>query len=203
LTETGIWYGPNLAIKGLMLYNISQMLFFYLLKGVFLVVFGVMARAVEYDGDDAARIHHLVKVHSFARIIGKADGFDENNQKITELAAILHDIGIHNAEKKYGSIDGKYQEIEGESVARAIMEDAHIPSWIIDRVCYIVGHHHTLSAIDGMDFQAVIEADTLVNIFDKKITDKEKITLIRDRVFKTSKGKNLLTQMYLCDSYGK
>ncbi len=179
------------------------MLFFYLLKGVFLVVFGVMARAVEYDGDDAARIHHLVKVHSFARIIGKADGFDENNQKITELAAILHDIGIHNAEKKYGSIDGKYQEIEGESVARAIMEDAHIPSWIIDRVCYIVGHHHTLSAIDGMDFQAVIEADTLVNIFDKKITDKEKITLIRDRVFKTRKGKNLLTQMYLCDSYGK
>ena len=54
-----------------------------------------------------------------------------------------------------------------------------------------------------MDFQAVIEADTLVNIFDKKITDKEKITLIRDRVFKTRKGKNLLTQMYLCDSYGK
>ena len=96
------------------------------------MVFGVMARAVEYDGDDAARIHHLVKVHSFARIIGKADGFDENNQKITELAAILHDIGIHNAEKKYGSIDGKYQEIEGEPVARAIMEDAHIPSWIID-----------------------------------------------------------------------
>ena len=113
------------------------------------MVFGVMARAVEYDGDDAARIHHLVRVHSFARIIGKADGFDENNQKITELAAILHDIGIHNAEKKYGSIDGKYQEIEGEPVARAIMEDAHIPSWIIDRVCYIVGHHHTLSAIDS------------------------------------------------------
>ena len=167
------------------------------------MVFGVMARAVEYDGDDAARIHHLIKVHAFARIIGKAEGFDENNQKITELAAILHDIGIHNAEEKYHSTDGKYQEMESEPVAREILKDAHIPSWIIDRVCYIVGHHHTLTAIDGMDFQAVVEADMLVNIFDRNVTDKEKITLIRDRVFKTQKGKSLLTQMYLGENYGK
>lgn len=166
------------------------------------MVFGVMARAVEYNGNDAARIHHLIRVHSFARIIGKADGFDENNQKITELAAILHDIGLHNAEKKYNSIEGKYQELEGEPVARAIMEDAHIPGWIIDRVCFIVAHHHTLNAIDGMDFQAVVEADVLVNIFDRKVVDKERIAMIEDKLFKTRKGKQLLTQMYLCENYG-
>lgn len=159
------------------------------------MVFGVMARAVEYNGNDAARIHHLIRVHSFARIIGKADGFDENNQKITELAAILHDIGLHNAEKKYNSIEGKYQELEGEPVARAIMEDAHIPGWIIDRVCFIVAHHHTLNAIDGMDFQAVVEADVLVNIFDRKVVDKERIAMIEDKLFKTRKGKQLLTQI--------
>ncbi len=163
------------------------------------MVFGVMARAVEYNESDAARIHHLIRVHSFARIIGKADGFDENNQKITELAAILHDIGIHNAERRHNSVEGKYQELEGVPVAREIMEDAHIPGWIIDRVCYIVGHHHTLSAINGLDFQAVVEADTLVNIFDKNITDKEKITKIRDVLFKTKKGTQLLNQMYLGD----
>ena len=163
------------------------------------MVFGVMARAVEYNESDAARIHHLIRVHSFARIIGKADGFDENNQKITELAAILHDIGIHNAERRHNSVEGKYQELEGVPVAREIMEDAHIPGWIIDRVCYIVGHHHTLSAINGLDFQAVVEADTLVNIFDKNITDKEKKTKIRDVLFKTKKGTQLLNQMYLGD----
>ena len=177
------------------------------------MVFGVMARAVEYNGNDAARIHHLIRVHSFARIIGKADGFDENNQKITELAAILHDIGLHNAEKKYNSIEGKYQELEGEPVARAIMEDAHIPGWIIDRVCFIVAHHHTLNAIDGIAcavllliasavFQAVVEADVLVNIFDRKVVDKERIAMIEDKLFKTRKGKQLLTQMYLCENYG-
>ena len=165
------------------------------------MVFRVMARAVEYNENDAVRIHHLIKVHSFARIIGKADGFDENNQKITELAAILHDIGMHNAEKKYNSTEGKYQEIEGEPLAREILKDAHVPGWIIDRVCYIVGHHHTLSAINGIDFRAVIEADTLVNILDKKITDKERIMKIRDLIFKTKKGTQLLNQMYLNDKY--
>lgn len=132
------------------------------------MVFGIMARAVEYNGNDAARIHHMIRVHSFARIIGKADHFDENHQKTAELAALLHDIGIHNCEKKYHSTEGKYQEIESEPVAREILEEKHVPEWIIDRVCYIVGHHHTLSAVDGVDFQAVVEADILMNIFDKK-----------------------------------
>ena len=165
------------------------------------MVFGVLVRAVEYNGNDPARIQHLIKVHTFARIIGKADGFDENNQKIVELAAILHDIGMHNCEKKYNSIDGKYQEIEGVPVARQILEECHVPGWIIDRVCYIVGHHHTLSAIDGIDFQAVIEADTLVNIYDKHVEDKERIRMIGERLFKTKKGRQLLEQIYLSDVY--
>ena len=164
------------------------------------MVFGVAVRAVEYNENDALRIHHLIRVHTFARIIGKSDGFDESNQKIAELAALLHDIGIHNAEKKYDSTDGKYQEIEGGPVARAIMRDAHIPEWIIDRVCYIVEHHHTLSAIDGQDFQAVVEADLLVNMYDDHL-DKETIRKIRDRIFKTRKGIQLVNEMYLSDKY--
>ena len=51
------------------------------------MVFGVAVRAVEYNENDALRIHHLIRVHTFARIIGKSDGFDESNQKIAELAS--------------------------------------------------------------------------------------------------------------------
>ncbi|GFI61514.1 hypothetical protein IMSAG049_00673 [Clostridiales bacterium] len=161
------------------------------------MVFGVMVRAVEYNGNDPERIHHLIKVHSFARIIGKSEGFDENNQKITEISAILHDIGIHNCLEKYKSIDGKYQEIEGVIVAKEILEKVNVPAWIAKRVCYIVGNHHTLKAIDGMDFQVVVEADILANIYDKKFTDKDRIRKIKESVFKTNKGKQLLEQMYL------
>jgi len=164
------------------------------------MVFGVAVRAVEYNENDPVRIHHLLRVHSFARIIGKSDGFDESHQKIAELAALLHDIGIHNAEKKYNSTEGKYQEIEGGPVAREIMEEAHIPGWVIDRVCYIVEHHHTLGAIDGPDFQAVVEADLLVNMHDDHLS-KETIIKLRDKVFRTKKGTQLLNQMYLSDNY--
>ncbi len=80
------------------------------------------------------------------------------------------------------------------------MEEAHIPEWVIDRVCYIVEHHHTLSAIDGLDFQAVVEADLIVNMYDDHLS-KETITMLRDKVFKTRKGTQLVNQMYLGDKY--
>ena len=39
-----------------------------------------------------------------------------------ELRSILHDIGAVEAQKKYGSIDGVYQEKEGPAVAKEILK---------------------------------------------------------------------------------
>lgn len=33
----------------------------------------------------------------------------------------------------------------------------------IARVAYLVGHHHTLRGIDGIDYQILIEADYIAN----------------------------------------
>lgn len=33
----------------------------------------------------------------------------------------------------------------------------------IERVAYLVGHHHTFQRIDGLDYQILIEADFIVN----------------------------------------
>ena len=38
-------------------------------------------------------------------------------REIVEAAALVHDIGIHAAEKKYRSAAGEYQEIEGPWLA--------------------------------------------------------------------------------------
>ena len=165
------------------------------------MVFGILARAVEYNEDNPERIQHLLKVHSFARIIGKADKFDEKNQKTTELAAILLNIGFKEAERKYNSTDSYYQETVGEKVARQIMEDANVPGWIEDRVSYIVRHHNTFSEVDGPDFQAAIEANALVNIYEKNLRNKEKLEFFYENLFKTKKGKQLFKQMYLTESY--
>ena len=84
--------------------------------------------------------------------------------------AILHDIGAVEAQKKYGSIDGVYQEKEGPEVAKEILKKVGYNK-NIDRICFIIGNHHTPSKIDGLDFQIQWEADLLENL---TVMDKEK-----------------------------
>ena len=61
----------------------------------------------------------------------------------------------------------------------------------IDRVCYLVGHHHTYSNIDGTDYQILVEADFLVNLFEDNVPEHGVDTAL-ERIFKTETGKHLL-----------
>ena len=58
---------------------------------------------IEYDAGDVQRIQHLLKVHNLAATIGTLEKMDEEDLFILESAAIVHDIGIHLSEQKYGS----------------------------------------------------------------------------------------------------
>ena len=152
-----------------------------------------------YDKGDPMRIHHFLKVYEFARIIGEGEQADASVRLVIETAAIVHDIGIHLSEKKYGSSSGKYQEIEGPDEARRMLSGLHYPDSVIDRVCYLVGHHHTYTAIDGLDYQALVEADFLVNLYED-FPDPQKRKDAADsayeHIFKTQTGKQLFKDMY-------
>ena len=65
-----------------------------------------MAAMTAYDKGDVPRIQHFVKVHNFAATIAAAEDLDPKTTFILETAAILHDIGIHPAEAKYGNCNG-------------------------------------------------------------------------------------------------
>ena len=98
--------------------------------------------------------------------------------------------------KKYGSIDGVYQEKEGPEVAKEILKKVGYNK-NIDRICFIIGNHHTPSKIDGLDFQIQWEADLLENltVMDKE-KEQEKIKKCIDENFKTNTGKrNILQKM--------
>ena len=56
----------------------------------------LMRAMIKYDGGDAPRIQHFVKVHDFARMIAIAEGMNEEDLFVLEAAAILHDVGIHS-----------------------------------------------------------------------------------------------------------
>ncbi len=146
--------------------------------------------------DDVKRINHALKVLSFSQIIGNDLSLSEETKSILNYSAILHDIGIQEAERKHNSSGGKYQEIEGPPIAREILSKYNIPKNIIERVCFLVGNHHSYSKIDGIDFQILVEADFLVNIHEDEM-NKKSILNVKERIFKTDIGIKLLEKMYL------
>ena len=61
-------------------------------------------------------VAHLIKVHSYARLIGQLEQLDDQTQQILEISAIVHDIACPLCREKYGSTLGKYQEKEGPAL---------------------------------------------------------------------------------------
>ncbi len=149
-----------------------------------------------YEAGCPERVQHFLKVYAFCQVIGRQEGIPAPVQQILETAAIVHDIGIRPSLKKYGSSAGAYQQIEGPAEAEKMLEELHYPAQMIERVSYLVGHHHTYQDIQGLDYQILVEADFLVNMFEAHM-DAEQIRGVREKIFRTRTGKDLLDQMFL------
>ena len=98
---------------------------------------------IKYLNGDVKRINHMLKVRAFSELIADGEKTDGKIKDILLSAAAVHDIGIHICEKKYGSTAGTYQEKEGPSEARKLMTSLGFSKDDIERVCYLVAHHHT------------------------------------------------------------
>lgn len=155
----------------------------------------IIEKMINYFGHDVRRINHALKVYGFASCIARRENLTDNEVLIVEVTAILHDIGIVEAEKKYNSSTGKYQEIEGPAIARDILSEVDIDTEILERICFIIGNHHSYQNIDRKDFQIIVEADFLVNIYEDEIT-KHSIESIRDKYFKTKTGISIIESIY-------
>lgn len=145
--------------------------------------------------DDPKRIHHFMKVYAFASAIAHSEQVNAQLQLRIEAAALVHDIGIHAAERKYRSAASIYQEKEGPPLARAMLSAIGFSEPFVDRVCFLVGHHHTYTEIDSIDFQILVEADFLVNAGEEKMT-KKAIIHFRNVYFTTETGKQYLDETY-------
>ena len=147
-----------------------------------------------YDGDPK-RIQHFTKVHSYARLIGIGEELDDASLFILEAAAYTHDIGIRVAEEKYGRCDGKLQEQEGPIIAQKMPSQLGFENYIVERICFLIGHHHTYDNIDGLDYQILVEADFLVNLYEDDAGNRA-IDKAYKRIFKTETGKKIFRLMF-------
>ena len=150
----------------------------------------------ESQGDlKKSDIAHFIKVHQYARLIGQREQLDQKTLFILEIAAIVHDIACPLCREKYGNSQGHYQELEGPALVKIFLKDFHLDDDIVERVAYLVGHHHTYDDVDGLDYQILLEADFLVN-GDEMQLSKEAIIKMKKHVFQTKTGKKLLDTIY-------
>lgn len=159
----------------------------------------LMLKMVEFDIGDPKRIQHFVKVASLARTIGEAEGLSAPELFTLTAAAIVHDIGIHPSIEKFGSSAGKLQEQEGPAPARTMLRDLGFDVQTVERVAFLVGHHHTYDAIDGADYRILVEADFLVNLYEDGCS-RDAMLVARERVFQTRTGIALLNAMFGLES---
>lgn len=155
----------------------------------------VTTAMIDYYQGQPKRIQHFLKVHAYAKLIGEQEGLDKEILDILEVAALTHDIGIKISEEKYNSSAGKYQEVEGPAVAQQMLEDLQYDKAKTDRVCYLIGHHHTYDQIDGIDYQILVEADFLVNLAEEQ-SSRETIESVKGKIFKTKTGIWLINKIF-------
>ncbi len=148
-------------------------------------------------GTDRKRINHSLAVLNYAEQIQSVEGGDSF---IVTAAAILHDIGIQEAERKYNSSAGKYQEIEGPPIAEKILKNYGIDDRSLEHICKIIANHHSARNIDTTEFKTIWDADWLVNIpRDFPNADKAKLKNIINKVFKTPTGYKMAIELLIKD----
>ena len=145
----------------------------------------------EYEAGCAHRIHHLIKVHGFARQIGLSEGLDDQAQFVLEAAAITHDIGIKPAMELTGACPGPLQEKLGPPVAERLLATLGFSREVTERVCFLIGRHHTYEEVEGLDWRILLEADYLVNMIEGNHPARA-IDQARDTFFQTTEGKRLI-----------
>ena len=114
------------------------------------------------------------------------------------MAAITHDIACPLCRVKYGNTNGKYQEEEGAPLVTEFLSDIGMTKEQISRVAYLVGHHHTLTGIEGMDYQILIEADYIVNATESGYS-RENVENFVEKIMQTGSGKEIARDILLLD----
>jgi hypothetical protein len=160
----------------------------------------VQAAMEDYFGSDQRRIDHALRVTDFARRLLLHEPGD---RELILATALLHDIGIPEAERKHGSAAGDLQEIEGPPVAREILLTLGYDEPFIAEVCAIIASHHSPGEVDSANFRAIWDADWLVNLGDEcEPSDDVHAARLIERIFQTGTGKSIAREIYLTGQKG-
>ena len=156
----------------------------------------VILEMIRLNDHDIRRINHALKVYGVAKCIAENENLKQDTRLIIEAAAVLHDIAIRHCEETYGSAAGHLQEKEGPAIAAPILKKHGVDPAVIERVLFIIAHHHAYTAISDIDHQVIIEADLIVNAEEGDFTLAAFQTAYQ-KYFKTKTAKEIAARMLL------
>jgi hypothetical protein len=162
---------------------------------------GTEARLLEalaqFFGKDRERTQHAYKVYSYTKCIAGCEAFSETERLDAVYASILHDVGIKIGEERFGKCSQRQQEEFGPPEAHKILEPLGVDADRIERISWIIGHHHQPKLVtespgrENRAFCALIEADFIVNLEEGSIPLSD-LPHIREAYFTTPTGRGLL-----------
>ena len=159
------------------------------------IIQSIFLDMISYMKHDPKRIQHFTKVYTYAKLLGQMEQLDWHSQFILECAAILHDIGIREGELLYQRNDGEIQEKLGPTEAKKILNQYQISYHDKEKICYLIGHHHSYQDISNIELQLLIEADFLVNLYEDNSVLKA-IQTAFNKIIKTKSGQKLFLDFY-------
>ncbi len=155
----------------------------------------ILEKMIAFYEGNTHDIDHFMRVWAYAKTIGELEKLDDETQFIVEIAAITHDIACPLCREKYGNTNGKFQEKEGISMVKTFLSDTGMTAEQIERVVYLVGHHHTLRDIDAIDYQILVEADYIANATESSYSLQNAENFMQ-KIMKTASGKRILKAIY-------
>ena len=155
----------------------------------------IILKMTRISGGNLHDINHFMKVWAFAKTIGEREIGDATSLAVLETAAVLHDIACPLCREKYGSTLPDKQESEGMPMTAEFLAEYALPADFVERVVWLVGHHHTLSGVETMEHRILLEADYLVNAHESSHSLTQ-IHSAEKTIFRTQTGLRLLRDMY-------
>ncbi len=116
---------------------------------------------VDHFESDFRRINHALEVMKYAENIMEQG--QECDYEVLMASALLHDVGIKRSEELHGYNNGKTQEEYGPPIAEALLNGIGFPAGKTEKVCRIIGNHHSPSRYDYVELKILKEADRIVN----------------------------------------
>ena len=155
----------------------------------------IMKKMIDFSDRNIHDIDHFIRVWTYAKTIGELESLDAETQYILEVSAITHDIACPLCREKYGSTNGKHQETEGAPMVRDFLRDTGLTDAQIDRVAFLVGHHHTFTDVCGKDYQILLEADYIANASENGY-ERRSVENFIHKIMRTESGKALAKAVF-------